>query len=62
MLTTPKSLCRGCLLLAVLLLLCLLPGSARANAPAPDPYWKTIILASIFLLPSLLKPRRPKAE
>ncbi len=33
------------LLLAVLMLLCLAPGSARANAPAPDPYWKTIILS-----------------
>lgn len=45
MLTTLKSLRRGCLLLAVLILLCLMPGSARANAPAPDPYRKTIILS-----------------
>lgn len=45
MLTTPKSLCRGCLLLAVLVLLCLMPGSVRANAPSPKSPWRTIILS-----------------
>ncbi len=33
------------LLLAVLCLLCLVPATTRANAPAPDPYRKTIILS-----------------
>ena len=42
---TSKPLRRLALLLAVVTLLCLAPGSARANAPAPDPYRKTIILS-----------------
>ena len=33
------------LLLAVVTLLCLAPGSARANAPSPKSPWRTIILS-----------------
>ena len=36
---------RSCLLLAALILLCLAPGSARANAPSPNSPWRTILLS-----------------
>lgn len=42
---TSKPLRRLALLLAVVTLLCLAPGSARANA-AHDPYWKTVTLSN----------------
>ena len=40
---------RLALLLAVVTLLCLAPGSARANA-AHDPYWKTVTLSKATLI------------